>query len=42
MSTNILEGKWDDIEGLMQQSWEKLTEEDLLDIKKIILRFIVT
>ena len=33
MTQGILEGNWDDIECLVQQSWSKLTEQDLLKIK---------
>lgn len=32
-NNNILKGSWDDIQCLVQQSWSKLTEEDLLEIK---------
>lgn len=33
MNTDILQGRWDDISDLVQQSWSKLTDDDLIEIK---------
>lgn len=32
-NTKVFKGSWEDIQGLVQQSWSRLTDEDLLKIK---------
>jgi len=33
MSTDIFNGKWEEIKGLIKQTWGKLTEDDFVEIE---------